>query len=137
VIRLAALAVVLLLVGCAGETGSIELGVGKTWNGGGFALNDQFDDKHDATSFDFTYDQDDSETAWIAWTIPLGPQRVEIVDSRNLGTWGTSAPVAEEPTGPILPAEETFPWEVVTAALGAMGLYGAQRGKRYLAERNN
>jgi hypothetical protein len=134
-----ALLILVLALGCAGP-GDVEIGVGKSWGGGSFSGSNAsggaasgFTHNSDYLQT-FDYDEGDQEAAWIAWTIPLGPKQITVVDRpeplwRPAGTSTASLDSDEEE--PI-----SIDWTQlgIGLALGMASLFGAQKGREKWVE---
>ena len=76
--------VALLLAGCASGGGEIELGVGKTFRDGGFSAGGggggSGHSSHTEANAFIDYDEADTESVWLSYSIPLGPKQIEIVN---------------------------------------------------------
>lgn len=111
----------LLLAGCATGGGEIEVGVGH--NTGGRSL--LFDEQPGGERLE--YEDEGSESLWLAYTIPLGPRQIEVVPAP-----ATYYPLPRELV-PDPPVEEDpgIDWREVGVglALGAASLFGAQKAR--------
>lgn len=133
-------ALLLLLAGCAGP-GEVTLGAGREFRNGGFSASGGGEagvahgnghENFTSAGAAFEFEEQDVDSLWLAWTIPLGPKQIEVV-SRPLEPSFRTVVEEEKP----LEEKPTVQWAElgIGLAMGMASLFGAQRGHRKLSER--
>lgn len=132
----------LLLTGCVGAPDELEVGVGREFNGGGFALSSDGGGYHgDALSVDF--DEEDSTTAWAALVFDLGPEPKP--EERIIYVEPPAPPPKEEPKAAAVVAPAVVDPEphshedhldvILSLIAGAITALGAKSGYQTIREK--
>lgn len=129
-----------LCCGCSTTGHEIGVGVGREFRDGGLQVSDSFDDDKDATDLVFDYSEQDVDSLnmWYVWKFDAKQPRYFDHPPPPL----PQPPPVEEAGGGDSDEEQflhvggvSIPWATVLTLLGALGLYGGQKGVPVIREK--